>query len=158
MGNLPQTTVQGFPVRTGPGGAYIPRRAQGIQALALWKSEQPDSPDFWLRQEIGIAFQQLVCLALDGQPAAEMLPLTAEMWITTLGYGLNEDQDRQRIRIGFGVLFRKLKKWPQPEALLLELPPRPKPRQEAKTTEAPISDETHARGTAMFEEVLEKLK
>lgn len=154
---MSQLTVQGFPARTGAGGAYIPRRAQGIQALAVWKSEQADSPDFWLRQEIGIAFQQLVCLALDGQPAAEMLPLTAEMWITTIGFGLNEEQDRERIKAGFRLLFRKLKKWPQPEALLAELPTRTKTRSEARTVDAPMTAEQHARGAAMFAEVLDKL-
>lgn len=154
MSGVIQTTVQGYPIRTGPGGSYIPRRAQGIQALALWKGENPTAPDNWLRQEIGIAFQQLVCLALDGAPAAEMLPLTAEMWVSALGWDLNEEQDRERIRGGFGSLFRKLKRWPQPVELLAELPTRMKARTESSTMEAPISDEAHARGKAAFEDIM----
>ena len=151
--NKLQTTVQGFPVRTS-GLSYIPRRAQGIQALALWKAENPHSPDHWLRQEIGMAFQQMICLALDGAPAAEMLPLTAEMWVMTIGYGMCEDLDRERIRDGFRQLYRKLKKWPQPVELTDVLPGRPK---RATIEEPPKSDADHAAGSQKFQDIMDML-
>jgi len=154
MGNqLPQLTVQGFPVRTN-GLSHVPRRAQGIQALALWKSENPTAPDAWLRQEIGMAFQQMICLALDGAPAAEMLPLTAEMWVMTIGFGMIEDLDRQRVRDGFMQLYRKLKKWPQPVELTDVLPARPK---RAALAEPQISEADHAEQSRKLQDIMDKL-
>lgn len=147
------TTVQGYPIR--PGGVYLPRRAQGIQALALWKNdtEAPDS-ERWLRQEIGSGFQQMVCLALSSQPAAEMLPMTAEMWVMTIGYGMIEELDRERIRKGFGQLFRTLNKWPQPVELLKILPARPR---RAKLPEPDIDPVNHAANAEKLQNILDML-
>ena len=149
----PQRTVQGYPVSTS-GLSHVPRRALGIQALALWKSENPTAPDFWLRQEIGMAFQQMVCLALAGAPAAEMLPLTAEMWVMTIGFGLTEELDRQRIRDGFMQLYRKLKKWPQPVELTDMLPGRPK---RTALPEPPISEADRAEGRRKLQDIMDML-
>jgi hypothetical protein len=153
MSQLPQITVQGYPVRTN-GLSHIPRRAQGIQALALWKSENPTAPDYWLRQEIGMAFQQMICLALDGAPAAEMLPLTAEMWVMTIGFGMVEVLDRERVRDGFRQLYRKLKKWPQPVELSDVLPGRPK---RSALAEPAISEVDHAEQSRKLQEIMNML-
>ena len=149
-----QLTVQGYPVRTGPGGSYLSRRAQGIQALAQWKSQDLDAPDLWLRQEIGMAFQQMICLALDGAPAAEMLPLTAEMWVMTIGFGMVETLDRQRVRDGFRQLYRKLKRWPQPVELTDILPGRPK---RTALMEPGLSDADYAEGKRKLQEIMDML-
>jgi hypothetical protein len=149
-----QRTVQGYPVRS-DGLTYIPRRAQGIMALAMWKSDPDAKPDEkWLRQEIGMAFQQMVCLALDGAPAAEMLPLTAEMWVQVVGFGLTEELDRVRIRAGFNQLYRKLKKWPMPTELTDILPARPK---RAKLSEPERSETDYAEGSRKFQDIMDTL-
>lgn len=147
------TTVQGYPVRTG-NGAPIPRRAQGIQALALWKNENPEAPDQWLRREIGMGFQQMVCLGLNGQPAAEMLPLAAEMWVMTIGYGMTEELDSERIRGGFAQLYRILTRWPQPVELLKVLPGRPKRPLTPEPERDPVD---HAANAAKLQEIMDML-
>jgi hypothetical protein len=153
----PQLTVQGFPVRTGPGGSYIPKTAQGMQSLVVWRNENTERPDHWLCDEISRGFNKLLLLLrLDGVPAAELIAMTAELWVDTIGYGMNEEQDRERIARGFTLLQGKIKKWPQPVELMQILPTRMKST--SKTTEAPVSDESHARGRAAFDEILEGLK
>ena len=146
-------TVQGYPVRTS-GAAFVPRRAQGIQALASWKSQDLSAPDLWLRQEIGMAFQQMICLALDGAPAAEMMPLTAEMWVMTIGFGMVEELDRQRVRDGFRQLYRTLKRWPQPVELTAVLPGRPK---RSALPEPQISETDHAEQSRKLQEIMDML-
>lgn len=153
-----KTTVQGYPIRTGPGGAYIPKTLQGMQLLGAWKKENASAPDAWLRLEICKGSQQMLLLRLDGAPAAELIAMTAEMWVTLIGPNLEEQIDRQRICKGFELLQRKIKRWPQPADLLEILPTRMVGKTAPKTTEAPISDEAHARGSAAFEEILEKMK
>ena len=101
-----------------------------------------------------MAFQQMVCLALDGAPAAEMLPLTAEMWVMTIGFGLREDLDRQRIRDGFMQLYRKLKKWPQPIELTDVLPGRPK---RSGLPEPVMSKTDHAEGARKLQDIMDML-
>lgn len=116
-----QTTVLGFPTQRGP---YIPRSIQGLQILGQWQCQQPDAPDLWLRLEIAVAFKQFVCLRLGNTPAVEMLPFVAETWIDTIGEGMTEALDRERIKAGFKQLYRTLKWWPQPAELLKVLPRR----------------------------------
>jgi len=154
----PQLTVQGFPVRTGPGGAYIPKTAQGMQSLVAWRNENTERPDHWLCEEISRGFQKLLLLRLDGVPAAELISMTAELWVDTIGYGMNEEQDRERIAKGFTLLQGKIKKWPQPVELMQILPTRMKRTASTTATEAPISDEAHAKGVAAFDEIMERLK
>jgi len=154
----PQVTVQGFPVRTGPGGAYVNKTVQGMQSLTAWRDENSERPDHWLFMEISRGFQKLLVMRMDGAPAAEVVAMTAELWVDTSGYGLNEEQDAERIRHGFALLQRKIKRWPQPVELLDILPTRMKAPSRSATMEAPISNEAHAKGVAAFDEILEKLK
>lgn len=125
------TTVLGYPQRTPD---QLPRRVQGIQNLAQWKNSlSPLSHDgegtlpdtAWLRRAIGSLFQSFVTMALPGQPAAEMLPHTAQLWVDILAdMNLTEEQDRDRIATAGRVLLRKVTEWPQVAVFIAELPPR----------------------------------
>jgi hypothetical protein len=153
MGDNIQTTVQGYGVRT-QGAAFVPRSIQAVQGLAQWKAEGMDDANFWLRQEIGMAMQQMVCLRLANTPAVEMLPYTAEMWLQTVGDGMIKEIDRPRIRKAFQYLYRTLKWWPQPAELLAALPTRPV---RMKLPERELSDEEHADQAAKLREILDGL-
>ena len=106
------------------GQPYIPRRAPAIQHLAAWKHGQ-EGDDAWLCRLLAFSFQRLVAMALPGQPAAEMLPVTAEMWRDVLlDMRVSEDDDRERIEAGFRYLYRKIREWPQPADLIEQMPKR----------------------------------
>lgn len=135
--------------------SYMPRRVQGIKVLAQWKQAGHDQPLWWLRLELGSAFQQLVALALPGTPAVELLTVTAEMWWMALAeMDLNEEQDRQRIRKGFSLLFTSLRQWPQLVDLIDKLPNRP-PKPAAVVVEQ--TEEQRADGKARLQDILDGL-
>ncbi len=143
--------------QNGRGGSqmmHVPRRVQAIQGLAQWKSAGHDQPDWWLRLEIGGAFQQLVCLALPGTPAVEMLPATSEMWWMLLSdMNLDEETDRPRIRQAFKLLYTSLKEWPQLADLIEKLPPRP----QKAAAPPPRTEQQHADGAARLKDILDGL-
>lgn len=133
---------------------HVPRRVQAVKALAGWKQVGNDQPDFWLRQEIGKAFQQLVVLALPGTPAVEMLPATAEMWMLIMeDMELDEETDRPRIVKAFNQLYTHLKQWPQLADLIAQLPPRPQKVQ----APPPRTEQQHADGAARLKDILDGL-
>lgn len=152
-----QLTVQGFPVRTS-GASHLPRSIQALQIISEWKYQVPAEPDLWLRMEIAIAFQQFLCMRLGNTPAVEMLPFTAESWLNTIGEGMTEALDRERIKQGFKQLYRTLKWWPQPSELLNILPRRiaPPPSAKAKAAEEAEIDTT-ADGDKL-QEILDMLE
>jgi len=114
-------TVQGYPARQAD---FVPRRVLGIQHLAQWKND-PEQANGWLCRIIGSAFQSFIITALPGQPAAEMLPLTAQLWVDDLAdMGMNEEQDRDRLEAGLRKLRRTLQKWPQIADLIEAMPHR----------------------------------
>lgn len=154
----PHLTVLGYPARTGPGGAYIPKTIQGMQLLLAWKKENAEASDNWLREDIAKAFQQLLILRLDGAPAAELIAMTAEMWVTVIGENMDEETDRDRIRKGFNLLLRKIKRWPQPVELLDSLPARIRKPAASSVETCAVDEEAHARGSAALSEILEGLK
>ena len=143
-------TVQGYLVQQ---GGYVPRRLVGIQYLAKWKND-PENANAWLCKLIGSAFQTFVVMALHGQPAAEMLPITAQLWVNALiDMNLNEEQDRQRLETGIRQLTRKTKYWPQ-VASLIELMPNRQAGQthgSAPTVRARTVEEENIAATAMRE-------
>lgn len=151
--------LQRFEQRMGaplqPGGAmHIPRRVQAVRALAQWKQAGHDQPLWWLRLEIGGAFQQLVALALPGAPAVEMLPATAEMWLLIMAdMELDEETDRPRIAKAFRLLYTHLKQWPQLADLIANLPPRPQKAQ----APPPRTEQQHADGAARLKDILDGL-
>lgn len=149
-------TVQGFPVRTS-GPSYMPRSIEALQGLLKWRQSDLDAPDLWLRMEIGMAFQQLVMLKLGGTPAVEMLPLTAEMWVSLVGEGMNEAQDRERIKAGFKQLFRTLKWWPQPTDLFKAMPNRKPLSSSPQARKAEEADVDVSEGVAKFQDIIDML-
>jgi len=144
------------PSNTTINGMYVPRRVQAIKALAEWKQAGHEQPLWWLRLEIGGAFQQLVALALPGTPAVEMLPVAAEMWLLSLGeMELIEEIDRPRIRKGFNLLYTSIRQWPQPVDLIDKLPTRPQQRAAQAAPEQ--TPEQRAEGSAKLQEMLDGL-
>lgn len=148
----PSLTVQGYAV---PAGGYVPRRIVGIQHLAQWKND-PAHAAAWLCKLVGSAFQTFVIMALPGQPAAEMLPLTAQLWVDVLGdMNVNEDQDLTRIETAIRQLTRKLKEWPQIADLIAAMPNR---EQTATASDHRATTVVSAAGQAAGLEALATLK
>lgn len=114
------------------GQQYIPRSVQGIQILAKWKQGQTGE-NAWLARIIATGFQRLRAMHLPGQPAAEMLPVTAQMWVDVLlDMRVTEELDLTRIETGFRYLFRSIREWPQPADLLKEMPKRVEGRRDPR--------------------------
>lgn len=152
-----QLSALGYPVNL-RGASYLPRSVQALQGLGEWKRQQPDAPDQWLRLEIASGFQQMVMLKLGQTPAVEMLPLTAEMWVEVIGDGMNEAQDKDRVKAAFKQLFRSLKWWPQPADLLKALPVRKPPPSQAHARQAEDADVDTSAGVAKLQEIMDMLK
>jgi hypothetical protein len=110
----------------------------------------------WLKREIKDGLQALVAMGLENQPAADVLPLTADIWLRAIrrgNIGCDIEQiDAPRIREAFDRLFPELVKWPAPKLLLDRIPPRPKREALAE----PVGDD--AVGQAAIKEILELLK
>lgn len=113
----------------------------------------------WLRREISSGLQALVALSLKNQPAAEVLPLTADIWLRAVQRGSVgcdiESIDAPRIREGFEQLFPRLREWPTPVDLLDRIPGRP---EREKLPEPPRSAEQEAVGRRALMEIEERLK
>jgi hypothetical protein len=78
----------------------------------------------WLKDEILRGLQQLLCLGLERQPAAEVLPGTASAWLQALTLRRSWDalRDTRRIRDAFVTLTQTRRSWPVPADLLDALP------------------------------------
>jgi len=109
----------------------------------------------WLKRELSAGLQALVALGLKNQPAAEVLSLTADIWLRAIrrgNIGCDIEQiDAPRIREAFDRLFPELVEWPAPKLLLDRIPPRPKREALAE----PVGDD--AVGQAAIKEILSKL-
>jgi hypothetical protein len=139
---------------------YVPRSVLGIQILAAWKREQ-SGENAWLATVIATGFQRLRAMHLSGQPAAEMLPVTAQMWVETLiDMKVNEDQDKERIETGFRYLYRTMREWPQIADLLKEMPKRVEVRRDPR--DVPVrrerSEDEEAQATEALAEMQRILK
>ena len=109
--------------RGGEGGAPSKLR-QGVAALGAWAGED------WAKQEIASGFALLAALNLPNRPAAQDMPVVAEIWYRKLkdkGEIVSPEYDPIRIQTGFKV-FQAAETWPQPAELLRNLPPRLIPR------------------------------
>ena len=116
----PQSSPTG---RVGEGGAPSKLR-QGVAALGEWAGED------WAKQEIAAGFALLAALNLPNRPAAQDLPVVAEIWYRKLMEKkeiVSPEYDPIRIQTGFKVL-QQSETWPQPAELLRNLPPRLIPR------------------------------
>lgn len=147
--------IQRFEDRLNGAQMHVPRRVQAIKILAQWKQANHDQPDWWLRLEIGGAFQQLAALSLPGTPAVEVLPATAELWLNLLiDRGITIEQvDRPRVRKGFSELYTTLRQWPQVADLLEKMPPRPHCN---RLREPELSEEQRAANAARLADLLKQ--
>ena len=109
--------------RVGEGGAPSKLR-QGVAALGEWAG------DDWAKREIASGFSLLAALNLPNRPAAQDMPIVAEIWHRKLMETkeiVSPEYDPIRIQTGFKVL-QAAETWPQPAELLRNLPPRLVPR------------------------------
>ena len=109
--------------RGGEGGAPSKLR-QGVAALGAWAGGD------WAKQEIASGFALLAALNLPNRPAAQDLPVVAEIWYQQLKEAkeiVSPEYDPIRIQTGFKVL-QAAETWPQPAELRRNLPPRLIPR------------------------------
>lgn len=109
--------------RGGEGGAPSKLR-QGVAALGEWAGND------WAKREIASGFALLAALNLPNRPAAQDLPVVAEIWYRKLKETneiVSPEYDTIRIQAGFKVL-QAAETWPQPAELLRNLPPRLIPR------------------------------
>ena len=116
----PQSSPTG---RVGEGGAPSKLR-QGVAALGEWAG------DDWAKREIASGFSLLAALNLPNRPAAQDMPVVAEIWWRRLMEAkeiVSPEYDPIRIQTGFKVL-QAAETWPQPAELLRNLPPRLIPR------------------------------
>ena len=116
----PQSSPTG---RVGEGGAPSKLR-QGVAALGEWAG------DDWAKRELAAGFSLLAALNLPNRPAAQDMPVVAEIWYRKLMETkeiVSPEYDPIRIQTGFKVL-QAAETWPQPAELLRNLPPRLIPR------------------------------
>jgi len=109
--------------RGGEGGAPSKLR-QGVAALGEWAGED------WAKREIASGFTLLAALNLPNRPAAQDMPVVAEIWYRKLMEKkeiVSPEYDPIRIQTGFKVL-QAAETWPHPAELLRNLPPRLIPR------------------------------
>lgn len=140
----PQSSPTG---RVGEGGAPSKLR-QGVAALGEWAG------DDWAKREIASGFALLAALNLPNRPAAQDMPVVAEIWYRKLMETkeiVSPEYDPIRIQTGFKVL-QAAETWPQPAEMLRNLPPRLVPR---AMLEKPAPD--RAKGRQKMAEVKEAL-
>lgn len=109
--------------RGGEGGAPSKLR-QGVAALGEWAGED------WAKREIASGFALLAALNLPNRPAAQDMPVVAEIWYRKLMEKkeiVSPEYDPIRIQTGFKVL-QAAETWAHPTELLRNLPPRLIPR------------------------------
>lgn len=78
----------------------------------------------WLTREVATGMQRLLCLSLDGQPAAEVIPGTVAAWCEAVQRNrlMDESRDCPRLREAFGALMARCRRWPAPVDLIEALP------------------------------------
>lgn len=106
----------------------------------------------WLKREIASGLQALVALSLEGQPSADTLPLTADIWLKAMERRLCiEAVDAERLRKAFLAFFPVAVRWPAPAQILELLPPRP---ERVKLPEPEVSAEQHAENVSRVKEMV----
>lgn len=127
------------------------KRRQAIDVLAEWAGND------WLRREIGEGLAAVVALSRPGTPGADTIELTAGVWETAIrAAGVTVEQiDRGRVSAGFKALLKKrLDEWPEPYAVISELPRRPPQR---KLDEPGPSEEDRREVQRLLREAQERL-
>jgi hypothetical protein len=128
------------------------KRRLAIDVLAEWAEND------WLRREIAEGLMALVALSRPGTPGADTIELTAGVWETAMrSAGVTVEQiDQGRVRAGFQPLLkRRLDEWPEPYAVIAELPRRPAQR---KLEEPPPSAEERAQSAELLRQARERLE
>ena len=112
------------PTGRGSEGGAPSKLRQGVAALGEWAGND------WAKREIASGFALLAALNLPNRPAAQDMPVVAEIWYRKLKEAkeiVSPEYDPIRIQTGFKVL-QQSETWPQPAELLRNLPPRLIPR------------------------------
>ena len=115
---------QPSPTGRGSEGGAPSKLRQGVAALGEWAGED------WAKREIASGFALLAALNLPNRPAAQDMPVVAEIWYRKLkdkGEIVSPEYDPIRIQTGFKVL-QAAETWPHPAELLRNLTPRMIPR------------------------------
>lgn len=115
---------QPSPTGRGSEGGAPSKLRQGVAALGEWAGED------WAKREIASGFALLAALNLPNRPAAQDMPVVAEIWYRKLkdkGEIVSPEYDPIRLQTGFKVL-QAAETWPQPAELLRNLLPRLIPR------------------------------
>lgn len=115
---------QPSPTERGNEGGAPSKLRQGVAALGEWAGED------WAKREIASGFALLAALNLPNRPAAQDMPVVAEIWYRKLMEKkeiVSPEYDPIRIQTGFKVL-QAAETWPHPAELLRNLPPRLIPR------------------------------
>ena len=115
---------QPSPTGRGSEGGAPSKLRQGVTALGEWAGND------WAKQEIASGFVLLAALNLPNRPAAQDMPVVAEIWYRQLKEKneiVSPEYDPIRIQTGFKVL-QAAETWPHPAELLRNLPPRMIPR------------------------------
>lgn len=101
----------------------------------------------WISREIAEGLKRLMCLGLERTPAAEVIQLTAAVWLEAITEGKVFDQelDAPRFRRAFAVLCRDSRQWPLPSSLLEAMPRR---EQLAITKQPIVADPERAEEAA----------
>lgn len=107
----------------------------------------------WFQDLILEGLQKLLCLGLERQPAAEMIPGTALAWEEALwpGRAWNEERDTPRIQQAFKNLVKQCRQWPVPAQFFDVFP-----RFEAKVLKlpSPKNDDVRKREMQRIQEIL----
>lgn len=90
---------------------------------------KPTPQHDWLMAEVATGFQRLALLALESQPAADVIAGTARVWHETLSRRLGSPEAAERVRQGFDQLCATCTRWPAPADLLRAMPPSAAPQQ-----------------------------
>ena len=115
---------QPSPTGRGGEGSAPSRLRQGVAALGEWAGND------WAKTGNRGRFALLAALNLPNRPAAQDLPVVAEIWYQQLRKprkSVSPEYDPIRIQTGFKVL-QAVETWPQPAELRRNLPPRLIPR------------------------------
>ena len=112
------------PTGRGSEGGAPSKLRQGVAALGEWAGED------WAKREIASGFALLAALNLPNRPAAQDMPVVAEIWYRKLkdkGEIVSPEYDPIRLQAAFSVL-QQSESWPQPAELLRNLLPQLIPR------------------------------
>lgn len=84
--------------------------------------------EIWMKDAVIEGFQRLACLGLEGQPAADVLPLTVATWCEALMLGRVwvRERDEPRFRAAFARLCATSRRWPSVPDFIAALPAPPK--------------------------------